>query len=118
MKYLLVSLTIFIQCACFSQSRTLNFFIGQAKQNSPLLKQYYNQILLNRLDSQILRASLRTQGNFLSNGLYAPVIKGYGYDVIITYITQLSGLLQASKQVVGMNNKAAQYETIRLQNKA
>src|SRR5438105_2660916 len=118
MKYLLVSLAIFIQCAGLSQDRTLNFFVEQAKQNSPLLKQYYNQILSNRLDSQILRASLKTQVNFLSNDLYAPVVRGYGYDEIITNLAQLSGMMQATRHVVGINNKAAQYQTIRLQNQA
>ena len=118
MKFLLVIVFTCIQCMCFSQSHTLNFFIEQAKQNSPLLNQYRNQILSNRLDSQILRATLKTQVNFLSNNYYAPIIHGYGYDEDITNIATVQGLMQATKQIVGINNKAAQYETIRLQNEA
>ena len=118
MKFLLVIFFTCIQCTCFSQSHTLNFFIEQAKQNSPLLNQYRNQILSNRLDSQILRATLKTQVNFLSNNYYAPIIHGYGYDEDITNIANVQGLMQATKQIVGINNKAAQYETIRLQNEA
>src|SRR5215470_15078082 len=109
MKFLLVIVAIFIQCMCFAQSHTLNFFIEQAKQNSPLLNQYRNQILSNRLDSQILRATLKTQVNFLSNSYYAPIIPGYGYDEDITNNANVQGLMQATKQVVGINNKAAQY---------
>jgi hypothetical protein len=118
MKFLLAIVMILIQCMCYTQSHTLNFFIEQAKQNSPLLNQYRNQILSNRLDSQILRATLKTQVNLLSNNYYAPIVYGYGYDEDITNIANVSGLMQATKQVVGINNKAAQYETFRLQNQA
>src|ERR1041385_9413071 len=91
MKFLLVFGSLFIQCMCFAQSHTLNFFIEEAKQNSPLLNQYRNQILSNRLDSQILRASLKTQVNFQSNNYYAPIIHGYGYDEDITNIATVQG---------------------------
>lgn len=118
MKLPLVIAITFIRCVCLAQSHTLSFFIDQAKHNSPLLNQYRNQILSNRLDSQILRASLKTQVNFLSNSYYAPIIHGYGYDEDITNIATVQGLMQATKQIVGINNRAAQYETFRLQNQA
>jgi hypothetical protein len=100
------------------QEKTLMYFIDQAKENSPLMKGYRNQILALQLDSQILKASTRTQVNFISNDSYAPIIRGYGYDEAITNIANVSALVQASKGFVNRGNLAAQYRTFRLQNQS
>src|SRR5689334_15840131 len=76
----LLMLCLFNSKTLQAQTHSLDYFISQAKSNSPLLKDYRNQILSNRLDSAILRASLRTQVNFLGSASYAPIIKGWGYD--------------------------------------
>jgi hypothetical protein len=68
----------------WAQPRTLEDYVQQAKENSPLIKGYQNQILQGQLDSLILKASLRPQVNMLSNNLYAPIINGHGYDESIT----------------------------------
>jgi len=100
--------------ACFSQN-TLNYFIDRALINSPLLKDYQNRQLSLSLDSQIIRAAQKTQVNFVSNNLYAPVINGWGYDEIITNKAQLSAMVQASRNFLSKGNLAAQYEQIALQ---
>src|SRR5438128_2388108 len=115
MKYTIVLFLIVLKSACFAQSHDLNFFIQQAKQNSPVLKDLQNQILSNRIDSQLLRASLGTQVNFLSTDSYAPIIKGWGYDEAITNIANVSGLVQANRNFLTRNNIASQYRTIALQ---
>ena len=101
-----------------AQTRTLNEYIQLAQVNSPLLRGYENQILSNRLDSLILKATLRPQVNFLSNDLYAPTIAGFGYDPAITNVAQLSGLVQATKTFYSRDYILAQYRTIALQNQA
>ena len=103
---------------CFGQSRTLNEYIQLAKDNSPVLKGFQNQILSNRIDSQILRATTKTQVNFISTDLYAPVIGGWGYDEVITNLAQVSALVQASKNFLSKGNLAAQYRQIALQSQA
>jgi outer membrane protein TolC len=111
--------SLLVTCSfCFGQNRNLDFFIQQAKNSSPVLKTYQNQILSNRLDSQILNASLKTQVNFISNDYYAPVIKGWGYDEAISNIAQLQGLVQATKNFLSKGNLSAQYQTIALQSQA
>ena len=102
----------------FGQTRSLDYFIKQARQNSPLMKGYRNQILSLQLDSQILKASTRTQLNFISNDLYAPVIRGYGYDEVITNIANVSALVQASKGFINRGNLAAQYRSLALQSRS
>ncbi|WP_018614398.1 TolC family protein [Segetibacter koreensis] len=118
MKYFLTVSIILISCSCFGQSHTLEFFIGQARDNSPLIKDFNNQILSNRLDSLILRASLKTQVNFISSNSYAPVVKGFGYDGAITNGANISAVVQANRNFLTQNNVATQLAAIRLQSQS
>lgn len=118
MKYTLSLLCCFITVFCFSQPRTLQSFIDTARARSPLLRGYQAQILQLQLDSAILRATLRPQAAFVSTDLYAPVIKGYGYDEAITNKAQLSGLLQVSRNFLQSGAIAAQFRTLALQRQA
>ena len=103
---------------CFGQARTLDDYIRLAKQNSATLYNLQNQILSNQIDSQIINAMRRTQLNFVSNNMYAPVIHGWGYDPIITNIAQVSAMVQATKVFISRGYLAAQYRTIALQNRS
>lgn len=118
MKYFLslfIASVPFLSCG---QTRTLNEFIRLARENNATLKDLQGQILSNQLDSQILKATLKTQVNFVSNEMYAPVIKGWGYDEIITNIAQVSGMVQATRSFLSKGNLAAQYRRIALQNQS
>lgn len=118
MKYLLTAVITLSCSVCFGQLRTLDFFIEQAKENSPLIKDYNNQILSYRLDSLIIRASLKTQVNLISSNSYAPLVKGYGYDEAITNRANISAVVQANRNFLTKNNVAAQLTAIRLQSQA
>lgn len=118
MKYFLIVIFVFISNFCYSQNHTLEFFIDQATANSPLIKDYNNQILSYRLDSLIVRASLKTQVNFINSNSYAPVIKGFGYDGAITNGANISAVVQASRNFVTTGNLANQLSAIRLQSMA
>ncbi len=118
MKYIFIVIIVFITYCCYGQNHTLDYFITQAKENSPLIKDYNNQILSNRIDSLILRASLKTQVNFITSNSYAPIIKGYGYDEAITNNANISAVVQANRNFLTKNNVAAQLAAIRLQSQA
>ncbi|MEP6512588.1 MAG: TolC family protein [Parafilimonas sp.] len=117
-KWHITTLFILFAFLSFSQNNTLDYYITTSLSNSPLLKSYQNQILSNRLDSQILRATLKTQVNFLSNNSYAPIVNGYGYDEVITNKQNVSALVQASKNFPAKNNITAQLRAISLQNQS
>jgi len=117
-NFLRASIWLILPVFACSQSRSLNDYVELAKENSPLIKGYQNQILQNQLDSLILKATLRPQVNFLSNDLYAPVIGGWGYDEAITNKAQLSGLVQASRNFLSRGNLAAQFRSIGLQSQS
>lgn len=118
MKYFIALVLLLNVIVCSAQVRTLDFFLQQATQNSPVLKDYQNQILISRIDSQLLRASLRTQVNFLSTNSIAPNIKGYGYDPAITNYANVTAIFQANRNFITNSNLAAQLRTLDLQRRA
>ncbi|HVU55529.1 MAG TPA: TolC family protein [Puia sp.] len=97
------------------QSNTLDFYVGQALHNSPLLKDYQNQVLSGELDSAIVRAGYMPQVTGTSINTYAPIVNGYGYDNAISNGGNFSTLVGVNKTLIGKKHLDAQYETIRLQ---
>jgi outer membrane protein TolC len=96
------------------QVHDLNYYFSHARDNSPLLADYRNQIQAAQVDSQLIRATQKIQVNGISNNFYAPTAGGIGYDNIITNGAQVSAFVQASKNIITSANLATQYETIRL----
>ncbi len=103
---------------CTAQTVSLDFFIQKAKNNSPLLVDYDNQIAINRTDSLILTKSYGLQLFVNSNDYYAPVVDGMGYDEIVTNIGSFNALFTASKEITGKNTKLNAYQSFDLKNQA
>ncbi|WP_143774446.1 TolC family protein [Niastella vici] len=103
-----VILVLLLSLCAAAQHNTLDYYLGYAIKNSPLLKDFQNQVASLSIDSQILRATLRPQVTGVSNNLYAPVINGYGYDEAITNKGQLQALLSVNKAFVGRRSIATQ----------
>ena len=118
MKYFFCILFISIAYQGHAQNNTLDSFIEQAQTNSPLIKDYNNQILSTRLDSLLFRAALKTQVNFISSNSYAPVIHGFGYDGAVTNGANISTLVQANRNFFSANNIGNQLAAIRFQGRA
>lgn len=118
MKYFFTATFIFITLLSTAQNNTLDYFIQQAQENSPLINDYNNQILSARLDSLIFRAGLKTQVNFISSNSYAPVIHHFGYDGAVTNGANLSTLVQANRNFFSANNIGNQLAAISLQTQA
>jgi outer membrane protein TolC len=98
-----------------AQQNTLDYYLNYAIKNSPLLKDFQNQVLSFSLDSQIVRATLKPQVSANSNNLYAPVINGYGYDEVITNLRQLSGMVAVSKSFISRRSVATQIAGFQIQ---
>ena len=94
----------------------LDFYLGQALQNSPLLKDYRTQVQLGQLDSQLIHASYLPQVSGNSNNIYAPSYHGWGYDEAISNGGNFTTVVAVTKTLVGQKHIDAQYETIRLNN--
>jgi outer membrane protein TolC len=93
----------------------LDFYVGQALQNSPLLKDYHNQALSAEVDSQLIKASYRPQVTGSSVNDYSPTIHGWGYDQAISNGGNFTTVVAVNQTLVGQKHLDAQYETIRLQ---
>jgi outer membrane protein TolC len=112
---------IFLICVCATESiaqNTLDYYLTHAINNSPLLKDLQNQVYSFSVDSQIVRATLRPQVVGNSNNMYAPVIKGVGYDPAITNIAQVSALLSVNKTILSNKSIASQLGSFRIQSQS
>lgn len=115
-KYLIYFLVITLPLSMFGQQKNLDFFIDEAIQNSPLLKENNNGLLLNKLDSLQILAQYKLQVNAISNNSYAPVIRGYGYDEIITNVRNFNEQISATKTFTSKKNLKIQFNGIQLLN--
>jgi len=98
-----------------AQKNSLDYFVNYAISNSPLLKDYNNQVLSFRLDSQLLRATMKLQVNGISTNSYAPVINGWGYDPVITNLQQVSAMVQVSKSFLSNKTIGSQIAGLQVQ---
>jgi len=116
MKFFL-SILFYIAFINFSQAQTytLDHYLLIAKNSSPLLKDFKNQVLSSRLDSLRLRAGLQPQVNGNGAGLFAPSYNGFGYAGAITNVHTLSALVSASKALVRKDIVNSQLAAIDLQ---
>jgi len=100
----------------FGQKKDLNYFIDRSLQNNPKFFELRNQILENKLDSQLIVAGNKWQVTGNGNTYYAPIINGYGYDMAITNGQQLSALVAVNKQIYNKKNLSLRFNSLQLQN--
>lgn len=111
-------LIFFFSFSVHAQQKDLDYFINAAISNSPLLKDYTNQQRSNVIDSLRILASYKPQVNAQSNNLYAPVIKGWGYDEAITNGINFGQLVTATKELPNKRILQNQFKAIDLLNSA
>lgn len=115
-KFSLLIILLLVFTSSFAQERTLGDYLNAASENSPLLKDYYNQIRAGKIDSAVIAAGYKPQVNFNSANGYAPVVGGWGYEGAITNVGNFSELLNVSKQFVAKGNLQNQYNVVQLVN--
>ena len=93
----------------------LDFYLSEAQNNSPLLKDYKNQVLANQLDSLRLLASFKPQVTAVTNNSYYPNLGSFGYDNAISNGGNYTAQLFVNKSIIPRRNLANQLETITLQ---
>ena len=115
MKWKLL-LLIFICLKSFSQEKDLNYFITKAQNNSPLLKDYSNQIKSATLDSLLNRAVYKPQVTGNLNANYSPIINGFGYDLALSNGQSVAGLIGVNQKIIGkngINSQSASFQLIK-----
>ena len=94
------------------QTKNLDYYLGKGLTNSPVLKDYQNQVKSNAIDSERLSATFRPQVTGISNNAYSPVINGWGYDQAITNGATFTEMVNVSQTFVGKKNLNTQYKGI------
>lgn len=105
---------LFFPILLSAQNKNLDYYLSNAVTNSPFLNDYRNQILSNRVDSQILQASRNVQIIGNGNSYYAPIRNGYGYEQAITNGGQLQALLTATKNLLPKKYSSYQFKDLQL----
>jgi len=95
--------------------KNLDYYLAKAKSFSPVLKDFENQRKTAGIDSLIARASTKPQITGTGNGLYAPIIRGYGYDEVITNGQALEALLNVNYDLLNKKRINNQLEGIKIQ---
>lgn len=112
LSFFLLSLAVLVS----AQEKNIDYYISSGLQNSPLLKDYSNQQRSNLIDSLRILASYKPQVNAVSNNLYAPVIKGWGYDNAITNGINFGQLVTVTKEVPNKRLLQSRFDEINLLN--
>jgi len=117
-RWFCIIFVFILPATCFAQVRRLDFYLQQGLVNSPLMKDFSNQVRSNNLDSLIIHATRVPQVNF--NGLlsYAPVINGYGYSEAVTNIGNFNSVVSVTQPLFNRKTVEAQYSKIGLQNRS
>ncbi len=99
-----------------AQFKSLDDYVNAGLQNSPLLKEINNNILLNHIDSLRILATYQPQVNGISYNYAAPVIHGFGYDGAISNVYNVSEQVSITKLLVSKRNLRIQFNGIQLLN--
>lgn len=83
---------------------TLSYFLEAAKENSPVLNDYNNQVISNKIDSLKLKATYGFIVTGEGTAGYSPSIKGWGYDNAITNGQSLFAGVRVAKEFISRNN--------------
>ena len=110
----LIALVLFLASGIFVNAQSLDFYIQKGLENSPLLKDFRNQILAGKLDSLLTLATYKPQISQVSRAMYAPVAKKYGYDEAITDGGNYSAVVSLEQSLFNQKVKAGQLQTIAL----
>jgi outer membrane protein TolC len=117
-KYAAFFLAVFFFSISHAQTRSLDFFISNGLQNSPLLKDYAEQVKLNALDSSMISATRKPQVDGIGMVMMAPTYHGYGYDAAITNGGNYEAVASLSQTLFAKKIFAPQYEGLRIENQS
>jgi outer membrane protein TolC len=104
-----------IALLAYNQTRSLDFYLTEGLQNSPLLNEYRNQINSAISDSLLIRAAKKPLVEAKSQLLYSPAYKNFGYDEVVTDGGNYSAVIGASQNIFNKRELRNKYEAVDLQ---
>jgi outer membrane protein TolC len=113
-----VPILFFVLFAGLSNAQSLDDYLASGLKNSPLLKDYTNQIRSGNVDSALVSATYKPQVSLNSQILLAPSAKSFGYDEAITNGGNFSGVVSANQSLFNKKIRSEQFRTIQLSNQS
>ena len=101
-----------------AQTNDLNYYINYSLENSPLLKDFHNQSVINRLDSFILKAEYLPQVDFTSYNHLSPIVNGFGYDYAIYKKYHITAVMTVRQTIIGRDNMKTRLNVYSLDNQS
>jgi outer membrane protein TolC len=115
-KWLILILSFcLLPVAAQNQAHNLNYYLSQGFSNSPLLKEYRNQIDQATADSLLARASKMPLVEARSQLQYFPVYKNFGYDEAITNGGNYTAVMGVSQNIFNRKAMDNTYKSIDIQ---
>src|SRR5438445_10468176 len=112
MRYPLILVVCLVAQQIFSQTRTLEDYIGGARTYNASLIDYQNQITTLGFDSARIGAGFLPKVNLTGQAYIAPVLGGFGYDSAITNGATYNALIAASQDLFQGGNRDLQIAKI------
>ena len=114
-RYLVIIIFAFIPVIVYNQSRTLDFYLDAGIHNSPLLKDYNNQINSALIDSLLIRSSKMPQVEAKSQLLYSPAYRNFGYDEVVTDGGNYQGVIGVTQNILNRRELNNKYQSVNIQ---
>ena len=114
-KFLISYIVLLISFSATSQSQGLDSYIRQGLQNSPLLKDYANQLQLSSIDSAVLTAQRKPQVNGIGMLMAAPIYNGWGYDQAVSNTGNYAALTNVTQSIFAKKIYAPQYDALTIE---
>jgi len=112
----LLALLLFLVSGFIVNAQSVDFYIQKGLENSPLLKEFSNQLLSGKLDSLLIQANYQPQVNQVSQAMYAPTTKNSGYDEAITNGANYSAVVNVVQPLFNKKIRNNQFQNIALLN--
>jgi outer membrane protein TolC len=114
-RYLAILVITFFSGVVYNQTRTLDFYLNEGIKNSPLLKDFNNQINSALIDSLLIRSSKMPQVEARSQVMYSPYYKNFGYDEAITDGGNYTGVVGVTQNIFNRTEINNKYQSVTIQ---
>jgi outer membrane protein TolC len=112
-SYLLAALLLILFLAdAPAQDHSLDYYLLKGLSNSPLLKDYDNQLRSGSIDSLLVLCGYKPQVNLTSQVLVPPYSTHFGYDESITNGGNYAAVIGVKQPLIYNKVKAAQLQNI------
>ena len=107
-------LIILFSAKVSAQTLSLDYYLGQGLKNSPILRDYKNQLNSGKLDSLLVLSGYKPQVGVTSQAMVSPFAGNFGYDEVITNGGNYTATIGVRQPLFNKNIRSAQLQSIQL----